>query len=141
MIRAIPDLAIGQVRPGRLKGLYGRLTEAVDGDLFRLPRPTVLELLRIDKSVQEFAKTTGWQNKQRHIMTLVSFCLAMIEHSEFQYSQRITKNLSEIVEYFERERMQNINASGPEIWPGKSGRKYWRRHESKNRSISKRQEK
>lgn len=101
-IRAIPDLLHGELRPGRLSNLYGKLVKAVDADLVRLPVIGDSDVLVIRDIIVEFGKRTGWTGKKRHVGTLLSFAIAIIESSEHKHNPKILETLNLIVEYYER---------------------------------------
>ena len=54
LIRAIPSLTVGDLKNGRLKGLFKRLVIAVDRDLVKLPRPEKTDLDIIWEKVERF---------------------------------------------------------------------------------------
>lgn len=99
---SIPQFTKCKVSNGRLKGLYDKLENVITKELEALPKMTTLNRIRVDALLEEFFKSTGWQGKPRHIATLASFCLEMLENSEFKYNQRITDVLNDIVDYFDR---------------------------------------
>jgi hypothetical protein len=101
MIISIPEFTKEDVKPGRLKNLFNRLSTTANRELEKIPRATIVELDNIEKLVGEFGKATGWEGKPKHIITLASFCLELIEMSEFKYSPKIISILNDIVEYFE----------------------------------------
>lgn len=76
LIRAIPDLSMGDLKPCRKRALFIRLQKAVDKDLRKFPHVSQEELDQIWSKVEEFGKLTGWLNQTRHVGTLFSFCLS-----------------------------------------------------------------
>jgi len=122
MIISIPEFTKDQVKPGRLKNLYNRLTKTATKELEAIPRATIRELDIIESLVGKFGKETGWEGKPKHIITLVSFCLDLIERSEFKYNPRITETLNDIVEYFER----SGKAPAPSFWAGSVAANKWK---------------
>jgi len=101
LIRAIPDLTIGNLKHGRKKSLFRRLQKAVDIDIKKLPNPSKKELDMIWEKVEAFGKQTGWLHQQKHIGTLISFCLDVTEQSEFRFNRMIVQTLNDIIEYLE----------------------------------------
>ena len=102
LIRAIPDLTIGDLKPSRLKGLFLKLQKNVDKDLAKTRGLTKDDLDAIWERVQEFGQATGWLEQKKHTGTLVSFCIEIIETSKFDFNPGILKTLNEIIEHFER---------------------------------------
>ena len=58
--------------------------------------------------MDEFGRRTGWLGREKHVLTLLSFLLDMVEHSKFEYNGDIVKYLNLIFEYFERVSKKNI---------------------------------
>jgi len=102
LIRALPDFIIGKLKPGRLKNKCDRLIRLIDAEIIKIPKITTKDAYDVKLRMQEFGKRTGWENKERHVVTLVSFHLAMIEESEFEYDPKIGQYLTDIFDYFER---------------------------------------
>ena len=101
LVRAIEHLVV-EKKNGRLTGLLNRLVKAVDKELGRINGLSQSDIDEIGKRINTFAVSTGWLGKQRHLCTIVSFCLAMLDQSEFAYNQKITDILNEIYDYFDR---------------------------------------
>lgn len=101
---SIPQFTNGKVSNGRLKGLYNKLEKVITKELEILPKMSTLNRIRVDALLEEFFKATGWQGKPRHIATLASFCLEMLENSEFKYNPKIDDILNDIVDYFDRKK-------------------------------------
>jgi len=102
LIRALPDAIIPQTKPGRLKGKCINLIKVVDKEFSKVPLLNDDEYEEIKQKMIAFGKQTGWEGQQRHIVTLTSFLLTMIEESKFKYHAKITDNLNDIFDYFER---------------------------------------
>ena len=101
-IRAIPDLLHGELKYGRLNNLYNKLKKAVDADLVSLPALSDSDVLVIRDIIVEFGEKTGWTNKRRHIATLLSFAIAIIEASEHPHNPKIITILNDIIDYYDR---------------------------------------
>ncbi len=101
LIRSIPDLTLGELPPCRLKGLYVRLQKWVDKDLHQLPRVSDADLEAIELVMDRFGEDTGWFKQQKHVGTLLSFCAAMIENSEFKFHPRIMETINDIIDHLE----------------------------------------
>ena len=102
MIRAIPDLIIGDVKPGRLKRVLTDLTAEVDLALERLPQPTCSDMIAVEGKINEFGRLSRWEGKERNVNTMALFCQSMIEESDFEFSAKIVELLVDLVDYFER---------------------------------------
>lgn len=101
LIRAIPDLTMGTLKPSRKKALFIQLQKAVDKDLRKFPRVSESDLNKIWEIVQEFGRQTGWLNETRHVGTLFSFCLEIMENSEFKFNPGIRETILKIIEHLE----------------------------------------
>ena len=121
LIRAIPDLTIGDLKPSRKKGLFLRLQREVEKDLALLPIPSQYDLDSIWDNIELFGKKTGWLNETRHVGTLFSFCLEIIENSEFKFRPSITETINDIVSHLE----DGKNFFMPSCWAGSSAYEKW----------------
>ena len=101
LIRAIPDLTMGDLKPCRKRALFIRLQKAVDRDLRKFPHVSQDELDQIWAKVEQFGKLTGWLNQTRHVGTLFSFCLAIMENSEFEFNPAIRETINDIIKHLE----------------------------------------
>ncbi len=109
LIRAIPDMSVVDLKNGRLKGLYARLTKAVDKDLKDITKATRQDLAGCRKLVFGFLKLTGWEDNHKHIFTLLSFCSLMLEESQFRYNPNIQTVINELFGFIEqREKVKPI---------------------------------
>ena len=102
-VRSIYDLLNSTIKPGRLKNLYTKLQAAVDHDLRRLPPIGDSDMLLLREKVRAFGKATGWDRKTRHVVTLLSFCIDLVERSKFPHNPKILETMNLIVEYYERQ--------------------------------------
>ena len=79
-----------------------QLQAAVDIDLGKLATslsPT--DLMEIKLVLNRFEKISKF-GKQKHIGTIVSFCLALIENSDEEFNSKIVETLNSICDYYER---------------------------------------
>lgn len=113
-IICIPEFTKAKVQNGRLKRRYQKLEEEIEKELKVLPKMSTLNRIRCDELLQRFFKETGWEGHGKHIATLASFCLGMLEDSEFEYNPKITDILNDIVDYFDRAG----KAPGASFWSG-----------------------
>lgn len=123
MVISIPELTKGMVNNGRLKSLYNRLTKAATNELDKIPIATSIELYEIGSKIAKFGKETGWEGKERHIVTLASFCLGMLENSANKLDSKIIEILNDIVDYFDRAK----KAPGPSFWAGSVAADRWKK--------------
>lgn len=121
LIRSIPDLIVGGLKRGRLKGLMTKLQKAVDVDLCKMPKPTSLDLKSIEAVLDTFGDISGWNKKGHHTGTLVCFCLSLIDRSDRKFNGRILQNLNEIADYYDRAG----DLSRPSLWAGDLACKKW----------------
>ena len=91
----------GTVKPGRLQNLFKTLQKETEQDLHRMIGTTNKDWMETANKLEAFMHSTGWYNKSKHIMTFLSFLLAMIENSESKFNPKITETLNKIVSYFE----------------------------------------
>jgi len=101
LVRAIPGMIKGELKPSRMLGLYKRLIKVVDKELARLPRPTDAEIVKIGKRIERFGEETGWLNNEKHIGTLLSFCADMLERSDYNHNPRILETINDVIEHLE----------------------------------------
>lgn len=102
LIRSIPDLITDELKPGRLKNLMYKLQAAVDLDLGKIANAlTRSEWDRIESILNEF-KMVARFGKQKHVGTIVSFCLSIIEKSNHKFNDKIIETLNHICDYYER---------------------------------------
>ncbi len=102
LIRSIPDLMVGELKQGRLKNLMYTLQFAVDVELGKLCRkPGAVDVDKIEDLLNQF-KTVAKFGKQKHVGTLVSFCLSIIEKSDKEFDSNIIETLNLICDYYER---------------------------------------
>ena len=71
--------------------------------------------------LKQFEIESGWKGKGRHIATLASFGLDIIERSEFNFDPKIQETLINIVDHFDRAG----NVPGPSFWSGGLAAEKW----------------
>ncbi len=121
LIRAIPDLTIGELKPSRIKGLFLRLQKYVDKDLQRLPCPSQKDLDGIWDIVETFGHQTGWLQQKKHTGTLISFCLGIVETSGFDFNAGIVKTLNDLINHFENGNDLKVQS----CWAGSLAAEKW----------------
>lgn len=105
LIRSIPtkEFDDGKMENGRLKGLFLKLQKLADKELGKLLQwPDQDDIAAIGIKLDEFGRITGWNGKERHVTSMISFCLGMIEESENRINPAIIDTLNKIIDYFER---------------------------------------
>ena len=100
LIRAIPDLTIGKLKPSRTKGLFTKLQKYVDKDLIKI-NVTQDTINKLEVIINKFGDSTGWFKQTKHTGTLVSFCLGILERTSFDFHPGILRTLVEIIDHFE----------------------------------------
>jgi hypothetical protein len=81
---------------------YKALVNETARELRKLPGLTRAQVDRGIRITQQFEKATGWNGKPRHMMSLISFCCEMIEHSRFRYPRSLLHAIWEIVDWYEQ---------------------------------------
>ena len=121
LLLCLPENVLPHVQKGRLQNKLIKLQEAVDTEFNIMPYINKEEKEKATAKITEFGNTTGWDRKEKHPVTLVSFLLEMIENSEFTYRPKITEILNDIFAYYERGK-QAYTAC---CTAGKTGHKKW----------------
>lgn len=106
---------------GRLEGMANRLRELTYKEIEKLPHFDDDELAQAEKVLKQFEIESGWKGKGRHLMTLASFALELLEHSEFTFDPKIQETLINIVDHFDRAG----NVPGPSFWSGGLAAEKW----------------
>ena len=121
LIRGIPDMIIGTINEGRLKKLYKKLIKEIDIQLKTLTKPTGMDIYIIGNKLEKFGIDTGWNGKKKHVVTIISFCLDMIERSDSVFTKKTVFILNDLFDYFER-----INEfKYPSLWGGRCAAEKW----------------
>jgi len=102
LTRSILSCTQGTLKKGRLKNQYKRLEKETTKALQVFPKISTSDVKKAEKVLNKFGKLTGWQHKERHVATLVSFALEILENSEFFYSRKTIDALVNIHDYYER---------------------------------------
>ena len=103
--------------PGRIASMRKRLRKACEKEFVRV-RPLFRdEMTQVATVVDRFATESGWHGKEKHIVTIVSFLLAVVGEKY----PGITAVLNDIAAYFEAG-----NDSPPACyWAGDLAREKW----------------
>ena len=101
-LRAMPDHLLPEVPNGRLKNRLSKLLKLTDLEIQKLKDMTFEECEQTADIIKEFALLSGWDGKKRHVVSVVSFLLAMIEDSKYNYPDSIISVLNDLFDYFER---------------------------------------
>jgi hypothetical protein len=94
-----------------------RLRKLTYKEIKKLPHFDNDELAQAEKVLKQFEIESGWKGKGRHIATLASFGLDIIERSEFNFDPKIQETLINIVDHFDRAG----KVPGPSFWSGGAG--------------------
>jgi len=121
LIRSIPDLMVGELETGRLKNLMARLQAAVDIELGKLAVTLSTRDAHKIKSILDEFEIVAKFGKQKHVGTLVSFCLAFIEKSDRDFDDHIVEVLNLICDYYERVGDLHVASS----WSGDLASERW----------------
>jgi len=108
----------------RVLGFLEKTVKFSIKELEKLPPLTDKDLEPMAVALKAFEDQTGWnRGKDRHLATITSFCLEMLENSQFEYDQKILNNLNKIVDHFDRVK----KVPGPSFWAGSVAAEKWRR--------------
>ena len=102
LIRAVPELTLGKLKPCRTRGLFNNLQKAVDKDLAYLPKLNQEGVDELESLIKGFLTDIGWMGKQKHTGTHLSFCAGIIENSQFKFNRRITESITNLVCHLEK---------------------------------------
>lgn len=121
LIECLPKNVLPTTKNGRLQNRLIQLQNAVHSEFSRMPYISLREKNQALNKIMDFGEKTGWDKRERHPVTLISFLLGMVENSKFKYNQKITTLLNEIFDYYERAKQaKNIccvaGALGNEKW-------------------------
>lgn len=100
LIHAVPMLSDAHEK-SRLSGLQNTLQRLAAKELGKIRYITDQEMEKIIAHVTEWGKQTGWLNTQKHVGTLFSFCLEIIEKSNFKFNPKIIVIINEIIKHLE----------------------------------------
>lgn len=102
LIYCIGDLYGKGCKPGRLKNRYDKIIDLTWKELSEMLKISDEDRAIASGLVHEFMGEIGWLGEEKHIGAVASFCLDMIEQSEFRYPQGITNALNDISDYIWR---------------------------------------
>jgi len=108
MLLMMVEAFIEKSGPGRLKARCVRLRKEIIKEMQKIKNVTEDEKNEASKKVIRFGEMTGWEGKPRHIVTHISFFLAMMEASFNAYSPKIYRLFNDIVDYFDRGRDHSV---------------------------------
>ena len=117
LCRALPDMC--RAKQGRVSGQLDKLKKETDRLLVKMPQLKDSDKQQIAAVIDRFRLSTGWDGRGRHVMTYVSFLLAVLDGDE-KYS-RIIHVLNSIADYFDRAN----KAPAPCFWAGALACKKW----------------
>jgi len=124
MLRELSELAlahgladIAKTKPGRLRNLLEKLRSAAAVHIRKIPKYTD-EVERVGAKLDEFHAATGWNGKERHVMTYISF-LSDLFDGRYPEIHRI---IADITEHYER----NEPLKPAFFWAGAMAAEKWR---------------
>jgi hypothetical protein len=106
ILKTIPDFLEKPLKPGRLKRLFIEIDSLINIELRKIVKrnPT---FYKDNKSalayyLDQFGKEANWIGKESHVASVISFCLAFLEVSNYKYPDKLFELLNDVVDYFER---------------------------------------
>lgn len=90
-----------QMPPSRKKGLLIKLNTAVNKRLATLPRASNAEYIYIKARLDEFGAKFGWEGSEKHLGTMLSFCVDLINRSEKLFPSAILSTLNLLIDHLE----------------------------------------
>jgi hypothetical protein len=106
ILKTIPDFLEEPLKPGRLKRIFIEIDSLINIELKKIVRknPT---FYKDNKSalayyLNQFGKEANWIGKGTHVASVISFCLAFLEVSNYKYPDKLFELLNDAVDYFER---------------------------------------
>lgn len=98
LIYAVPVVTNAKEH-SRLSGLQKRLQKRVLKTLDTLPNHSEEDADLIINVIKQWGKETGWLDNSKHIGTLASFCVTMMEQSTFNYDPKLYEILTDIIDH------------------------------------------
>lgn len=95
IISSIELVMKGSVSKGSFLGKIRRLSK-----LCKIPEISKDDIKRIKNKIRTFEKESGWGDKERHIATLINFCLLLAENNNLD--PKIIGTLVALYEYIDR---------------------------------------
>jgi hypothetical protein len=106
ILKTIPDFLVEPLKPGRLRNAFLEVEYLVDKELKAIyqidPDFFPDNKNAIAYYLEEFGQKAQWIGKETHVASVVSFCLAFLETSEYNYPDKLFESLNKIIDYFER---------------------------------------
>lgn len=125
ILKTIPDFLVEPLKPGRLRNAFMEVEYLVDKELKKIyqkdPNFFPDNKNAIAYYLEEFGQKAKWIGNETHVASVVSFCLAFLETSEYNYPDKLFESLNKIIDYYERAGYINtddlINAEGfQNVW-------------------------
>jgi hypothetical protein len=106
ILKTIQDHLKEPLKPGRLRSAFFEVEHLVGIELTKIyqkdPNFFPDNKSAIAYYLHEFGKKANWIDNETHVASVVSFCLAFLETSEYKYPEKLFENLNKIVDYYER---------------------------------------
>lgn len=106
ILKTIPDFLVEPLKPGRLRTAFMEVEYLVNKELqmFYSRDPNVYRDNKeaIAYYLDAFGKAANWIGNETHVGAVVSFCLAFLETSHYNYPDKLFDSLNKIIDYYER---------------------------------------
>jgi hypothetical protein len=107
ILKTIPDFLAQPLHPGRLKKAFLEIEYLVGKELQKIyknnPNVYADNKEALSYYLDEFGKQAEWIGNETHVGSVVSFCLAFLETSNYSYPDKLFDSLNKIVDYYERD--------------------------------------
>lgn len=115
MLMAVAVLYVSQTDQGRVRNRLGMLVNSIL-PIYRKTEHgmSYQEREAVAEKVRNFGIVTGWLGKDVKEATVISFCLDMLEKSQFKWPEKTWQALNDLLEFYER----NGKAKAPNFWAG-----------------------
>ena len=106
ILKTIPDFLTQPLKPGRLRAAFVEVEHYVDMELTKIYSRNKTFFQDNKKAItyylDEFGKKAKWIGNETHVGSVISFCLAFLETSQYKYPDKLFESLNKIIAYYER---------------------------------------
>lgn len=103
LVRSLGEQVQGQSKKGQwIYNSAKKLVKASDRELKKLPYISNKDMKKIEGYLTKFFDITGWAGKTKNSVTVISFCLELVEKSKFKYNDQMTDSLNMLFDHNER---------------------------------------
>ena len=96
IVLLLPESLIPKIKPGRLKIQMQKLSVLINSELSKMPKMTEEVETLLGKKITVWGKKTRWYGNEKHIASVVSFMLKIIENSGHEYDNEIFVTLNNV---------------------------------------------